>query len=511
MERFFKSFTALLMAFALLVTGSGIAYASSDSLESSNYLTGSSGTIYTTYKSAGAYLAECMAKRMETIEVIFEPAVGEKPDKGLSEAKTIMNRALDASLDSTGKYGDSLEFGYNDCNSSVRSLGNQYIITYKFVYYSTAAQEEALTKAINAALSELNLSGKSDFQKIKAIHDYICKKVTYDEEHLSDCNYFLQYTAYAALVKGTSVCQGYAILFYRMCKQSGIDARIIGGLGYVNGRAQNHAWNLVELNGKWYNVDCTWDDGKTGFDYDYFLKSNNGFRDHARASQYATAEFNSKYPMSASDYKLPHTHKLSTKVTRATTAKNGKIIKKCTGCDYTTTSTINRIKTVKLSAKKYTYNGKVKTPAVTVTDIKGKRLVKGKDYTVSYSKGRKNVGKYTVKVTFKGNYAGSHTMTYTIIPKSASISSVLSGSKKMTVRWKKQTVQTNGYQIQYSTSNKFSKAKTVTIKSNKTTSKVIKNLSGKKKYYVRIRTYKTVSGKKYYSNWSKAKYVITKK
>ncbi len=169
---------------------------------------------------------------------------------------------------------------------------------------------------------------------------------------------------------------------------------------------------------------------------------------------------------------------------------------------------------VKLSATSYTYNGKVKKPSVTVRDSKGKKIA-ASNYTVTYQSGRKNVGKYTVTIKFKGNYSGTVKRTFTIKPKSTSISKLTSGRKRFTVKWKKLTAQTTGYQIQYSTSSKFKTAKTVTVSKNKTTSKTIKDLKAKKKYYVRIRTYKIVkvNGKntKIYSSWSKAKAVTTKK
>lgn len=168
------------------------------------------------------------------------------------------------------------------------------------------------------------------------------------------------------------------------------------------------------------------------------------------------------------------------------------------------------IKKIKLSTTAYTYNGKVKKPAVTVYDSQG-RKVSSKNYTVAYSKGRKNVGRYTVKVTAKGSYTGTLKATFTIKPKGTGLSSLSGSSKGFTARWKKQTTQTTGYQIQYSTSSKFKSAKTVTVAKNKTTSKKITKLKAKKKYYVRVRTYKTVGKTKYYSAWSKAKAVTTKR
>ena len=212
--------------------------------------------------------------------------------------------------------------------------------------------------------------------------------------------------------------------------------------------------------------------------------------------------------------KIAHTTKQT--VTKATPTANGTIVNYCSVCKKTlSTTVIPNASSIKLKATSLTYNGKVRTPKVIVKDRTGKTLVKNTDYTVSYAKGRKYVGKYAVKITFKGKYSGTKTLYFTIKPKATSISSLTAGSKKFTVKWKKQATQTTGYQVQYSASSKFSKAKTVTVGKNTTVSKKISKLSGKKKYYVRVRTYKTVkiNGKsiRIYSGWSKAKTVTTKK
>ena len=212
--------------------------------------------------------------------------------------------------------------------------------------------------------------------------------------------------------------------------------------------------------------------------------------------------------------KIAHTTKQT--VTKATPTANGKIVNYCSVCKKTlSTTVIPKASSIKLKATSLTYNGKVRTPKVIVKDRTGKTLVKNTDYTVSYAKGRKYVGKYAVKITFKEKYSGTKTLYFTIKPKATSISSLKAGSKKFTVKWKKQATQTTGYQVQYSASSKFSKAKTVTVGKNTTVSKKISKLSGKKKYYVRVRTYKTVkiNGKsiRIYSGWSKAKTVTTKK
>ena len=212
----------------------------------------------------------------------------------------------------------------------------------------------------------------------------------------------------------------------------------------------------------------------------------------------------------------PKGHRNKSQLTKATTAKDGQTYKKCTVCGAVTGKTvIPKASNIKLSKTAYTYNGKVQKPSVTVKNSKGKALKNGTDYKISYPKGMKNVGKYTVKVTLKGNYSGSKSMTYNINPKGTGVSKVKAAKKGFKVTWKKQRTQTTGYQVQYSTSSKFKKAKTVTVSKNKTTSKSVGKLSAKKKYYVRVRTYKTVkvNGKnvKLYSGWSKAKSVTTKK
>lgn len=175
---------------------------------------------------------------------------------------------------------------------------------------------------------------------------------------------------------------------------------------------------------------------------------------------------------------------------------------------------VKKVGTVALKTTVYTYNGKVKKPAVVAKNDK-KKVISASDYTVKYAAGRKNVGKYSVTVTFKNGYKGKYTKTFTILPKGTKVSSVKAAKKAFTAKWAKQSVQTTGYQVQYSTSKNFKKSvKTATISKNKTVSKTVKKLKAKKTYYVRVRTYKTVkvNGKsvKLYSGWSSAKSVKTK-
>lgn len=195
-------------------------------------------------------------------------------------------------------------------------------------------------------------------------------------------------------------------------------------------------------------------------------------------------------------------------VTKATINKNGKIVTTCSVCKKTlSTAIIPKISSVKLSNSTFTYNGKVIKPSVIVKDSKGKKI-NNSNYTVAYSKGLKNVGNYKVTIKFKGNYSGTVNKTFTIVPKSTTLTKLSSSKKKVTVKWKKQVSQTNGYQLQYSLNSNFKSAKVLNVTNNKATSKSISNLKSKKKYYVRIRTYKNVkvNGKstKLYSTWSKS-------
>ena len=160
--------------------------------------------------------------------------------------------------------------------------------------------------------------------------------------------------------------------------------------------------------------------------------------------------------------------------------------------------------------KNKTYNGKKQTQSITVK-LGNKTLKNGTDYSITY-KNNKKVGTATVVITGKGAYTGMVNKTFKINPKGTSLKKLTTGKKQLKATWNKQATQTTGYEIQYSTNKNFkSGKKKIKVKKNKTTSSTIKKLKAKKKYYVRIRTYKTVNGKTYYSGWSKVKNVTTKK
>ena len=159
------------------------------------------------------------------------------------------------------------------------------------------------------------------------------------------------------------------------------------------------------------------------------------------------------------------------------------------------------------AVKDQVVTGKAVKPKLTVK-LNGVTLKAGTDYTVTY-KNNKAVGKATITVTGKGKYTGSQKVTFNIIPKAVSLSSLKTGQKSLTVKWKQGSGIT-GYEIQYGLKKTLKGAKTVTVSKMKTVSAVIEGLKTGKTYYVRVRTYKTVKGVTWYSAWSAVKSVTVK-
>ena len=180
------------------------------------------------------------------------------------------------------------------------------------------------------------------------------------------------------------------------------------------------------------------------------------------------------------------------------------------------TGSVSKTYSIKNNFKKATVSG-ISTKAFTGKNItqsitvkyNGKTLKNGTDYTVSYSS-NKNIGTATVKIAGKGSYTGTITKTFKINPAKQEIQKLTAKSKAFFVDWAQKGSAT-GYEIQYATNSKFTSAKKVTITNNKTDTKTITKLSGKKKYYVRVHSYTTVKGTKYYGAWSSTKTVTTKK
>lgn len=253
----------------------------------------STGQYFSDYDSAVSYLRKQMVSRETEINLNFPESWFTSHKDGLYW--DLLYDAMKCDDSSTGQEGDALLYGYAGCNVSYSTAG---YIKYTMAYHSDAEQEAKLTAAVAEAMTTLQLNGLSEAKKIVKIHDYICNHVDYaynsTEEQI--------YTAYGALCTGKAVCQGYAVLFYRLCKEAGLSVRIISGTG--NGGP--HAWNIVRIGSKYYNMDCTWDGQDAATYNEFLLKSEADFRDHTRESwkvagshylDYTSAEFNAQYPM----------------------------------------------------------------------------------------------------------------------------------------------------------------------------------------------------------------------
>lgn len=244
-------------------------------------------------QQAAVYVRGQMVERADTIMFYVPASLITSNDAFSALAEDIVMRATAYAENCSGQEGDALQWVYKTygINSKYDSDTKNNLLTYTMTYYTTQEQELELTQKVNDALESLKLQEKTDYQKIKTIHDYICDNVDYDYT-------YSKYSAYEALCTGTAVCQGYAVLFYRMCKDAGLSVRLISGLG--NGGP--HAWNIIRLGVNYYNVDCTWDGQDETTRHTYFLLNDADFVDHTRDEAYATDAFYVDYPMAAVSY-----------------------------------------------------------------------------------------------------------------------------------------------------------------------------------------------------------------
>ena len=254
---------------------------------------------YITEDAAVELLTEKMQERQETIVV---QVCTDTSDYSLVSRRIMEKACMHMDIPTAGDY---LHFHRNGYLVNISYYPGDtgpyyYTFTYTIGYYTTKQQEQLLDAAIADLLEELALNGKSDYEKVAGVYHYMTQNITYDYDNLEDEHYNLKYTAYAALMNKTAVCQGYANLFYRLMLELGVDCRIVTGIG--NGG--DHAWNIVKLDGKYYNVDATWDSQQVqaGREYRYFLRCEESFDDHDRDGEYRTTEFYAEHPMGETDY-----------------------------------------------------------------------------------------------------------------------------------------------------------------------------------------------------------------
>ncbi len=210
----------------------------------------------------------------------------------------LFDKVLHIDHKKTAKDGDYLDFSLNKWSARAQMIGSNTTLKLDFTYKTTLKEEQAVDKKVKSVLQAMVLEDASDYEKVKEIHDYIINRVSYDRQ-------LTKTSAYDALIDKSAVCEGYSMLAYLMFTEAGLETRIISGTG----DGVPHAWNIVKVNGKWYNIDLTWDDpissdGKPMLVYDYFLKSTKDFIDHKRDAEYKTDTFVKTYPIAKTSYKV---------------------------------------------------------------------------------------------------------------------------------------------------------------------------------------------------------------
>lgn len=327
---------------------------------------------FTSQEEVAAYIRRDLVLR--NTEVSFTYITDE------SDYKTVVHGLFALALEETGspEEGDYLRFQYGGYSCSIQYSvidgSYHYTLTYTVKYYTTQEEEQQVTSTVSQILSQLDLDGKTPYEKTEALYHYLVTTVTYDNEHLNDDEYTRKYTAYAALIDKTAICQGYAVALYRLLMEADLPCRVIGGVS----NSQNHAWNISRLNGYWYNLDSTWDSSsyssKNG--YSWFLLNDQNFSDHTREDQYLTEEFYRFHPMAPENFDPDVPVK----------------------CDLSAQEVL-------LSDSSLPYSGSELTPSVTIAG-----LTEGVDFEVTYEDNI-HPGTAYVTITGIGECTGSITMT----------------------------------------------------------------------------------------------------
>lgn len=217
----------------------------------------------------------------------------------LLEDSDFLNTAALTDNPATSRDGDYIRVSVVSWRAKwTYDLADKASLTVYADYRTTPEQEQMLDMAIVNAMDSINISNASEYEKVKAIHDYIISMVSYDQT-------LTKYSAYNAFIDRSAVCLGYAAAAYRMFTEAGLKSGIIAGMA----GGEEHVWNIVKVDGKWYNIDLTWDDpildnGESMISYDFFLKNNEDFYDHLRAPEYSTEEFLLAHEIAGESYIL---------------------------------------------------------------------------------------------------------------------------------------------------------------------------------------------------------------
>lgn len=345
---------------------------------------------------------------------------------------------------------------------------------FEITYTLTVDVDTELKNEVDRIINTYNLNSLSPIQKLVTIYKYMCENINYDYDNYS-ANTIpdISYTSRGALIKKTAVCEGYSEAFMLLCNSVGIKCEIVSGRDEENG--EGHTWNVVELDGLWYFIDVTWDSNFDNwkYGYAYFLKGTSDFKGHILECtiphKMATVGYNCEsigiqhqYTLVNREYEQEDKDEHPTYI----------YLYACANC---------------LKSREVRYSDEY----MYFTNTDDNSYFKPE--SLSYN-----------NITYTQNKAGEYCSSTAKKP----AVSTKKTKKNITIKWKK-IAKVSGYQVQYSTNKSFTKKTTVTKNTSKTTLKA--NKLKKKKYYIRIRTYKTVyvneKKTKLYSNWSKVKTV----
>lgn len=438
---------------------------------------------YDSKTSAATEVKNKMKNRIQNITIRYASTESNFQDV----ATSIVKLAISEDLAKYSDEGDYLAWSYGGYTvgngSGYYYKDNKYywVLNYTFTYYTTLSQEQKLNNKIQKFVKKIDVKKESQYSIVKQINDYICNNAQYDYEHLPDPTYKLQFTAYAALINGKAVCQGYATLYYRILKECNIKNRVI--------ISATHSWNIVKIGNLYYNVDTVWND-QLGNDA-YLLSGTTDFiknSDHIRNSEYNTYSFNKQYPMSTTKFKVQVNQIENLKVAKT---KSDTIKFKWDAQDNISGYKIYKYNYNKNCWEYYKQIKGSKNNSCEITSLKEASTCKIRVRGYATVNSDKVYGKYS-----------QSTKTITA-PKTTAIKSLKNnGTKQIKIGWKK-VLAGDGYQIQYSTDKNFKKnVSTIKVKGKYNNYKTINNLSKNKKYYFRVRTYKWYKGQKCCSEWS---------
>lgn len=262
-----------------------------------NYVTSGEDVVCNNLDEAAEYLRKEMVKRKD--EIVFTVKHGYYSEI----SRDIFTRAMKDCENLNSSEGDYLMKHFTKYTCPILDSVDECKLIYEIEYLSTASQEQQVDNEVKEVLknlgikNECGISNMSEYDKAKIIHDYIVKNIFYDYDYKN-------YSAYNAIIDKSVVCQGFASLTYKMFKEAGIMTRIITG---CDKKGNSHAWNIARIDGKWFNLDNTWDENsssgdKVNLSYDYFLKSEKDFSGHYKDDEYMEYEFVRNHPMSNESY-----------------------------------------------------------------------------------------------------------------------------------------------------------------------------------------------------------------